>query len=296
MKRENLSISVIIPHCNSIGLLPQLLNSIPDNPQVEIILVDNSPEPISKDIVGVNKDYHLLYSSPERGAGGARNEGLKAASGKWLLFADADDFFSPVAFEFYLSKTEDDADIIHTCPEGMYLDTGEIASRGEVYSQMVKGFLKGEVNEKELRFGFSVPWCKMIRRELVESHNIRFDEIIAGNDIYFSLVCGYYARKIEAFDIVTYVVTVSRGTLTKRRDYRAIKARLFSKLHCNQFLRKNGCSRYQHSIMFAFVEARRYGIRQFLEFLRMVIKFRQNPFIGWKNWFSPQIHKKYFDP
>ena len=286
-------ISIIIPHRNSIKLLSQLINSIPETPLVEIILVDNSPMPISKKEIGVNREYSLLHSAPERGAGGARNEGLKVATGKWILFADADDFFTPNAIDFYLSLTNSDADIIHTCAKGMYLDTGETASRGDVYTKMVRDYLEGCLKEEVLRYGFSVPWCKLIRRELIESHQIRFDEIVAGNDIYFSLVCGYYASKIQAENIITYVVTVSKGTLTKRKDYDVIKARLYSKLHCNQFLREHGASLYQHSILFALVESRRYGFKRFLEFCGMVVKFHQNPFVGWKNWFSPKIQKKY---
>ena len=38
----------------------------------------------------------------------------------------------------------------------------------------------------------------MIRREFVETHHFRFDEIEYSNDNYFSVCTGYYAKEIEA--------------------------------------------------------------------------------------------------
>ena len=99
------------------------------------------------------------------------------------------------------------------------------------------------------------------------------------------------AKKIEAVDTITYIATVNRGSLTKRRDYEVIKARLYSKLHCNEFLRKHGCANKQHSVMFALAESRHYGISKMFEFVKLIIKFHQNPFIGWKNWIHTSKNK-----
>ena len=41
-------ISLIIPHRDSVGLLKKLFDSIPLRDSIEIILVDNSPNKISK--------------------------------------------------------------------------------------------------------------------------------------------------------------------------------------------------------------------------------------------------------
>ena len=47
-----------------------------------------------------------------------------------------------------------------------------------------------------LRCNFGEPWCKMVKAELVRSHNICFDELPARNDTHFSYLAGYYARTI----------------------------------------------------------------------------------------------------
>lgn len=290
--------SIVIPHKDSVNTLIKLIESIPDNKKIQIIVVDNSINPISKVDVVSNRNFELYYSPIERFAGGARNVGVEHAKGRWLIFADADDYFAKGAFDVFYSMFNSDADVIYTCAQGIYVDTGERSDRGTGYAELVRGYLSGKIQEIDLRTRTPVPWCKMIKREIIECNNIRFDEILAGNDIYFSLLVGYYAKKVKALDVITYNVTVSRGTLTKRLDFEAIKARLYSKLHCNQFLRSHGLANRQHSVMFAFVRSRRYTFIQRLELLKMIIKFRQNPFIGYSNWFktikSGTKDKKYF--
>ena len=94
-------ISVIIPQKNSLDTLGRLLGSIPVDDRIEIIIVDNSEVPITKSLINNHRDYQLLHSDPSRFAGGARNVGLAAAKGQWLVFSDADDFFAPNAFDYF---------------------------------------------------------------------------------------------------------------------------------------------------------------------------------------------------
>ena len=99
---DNFSFSVIIPHRDSVKTLKRLFDTIPCNPDIEIVLVDNSDFPITKEDVNINRDYKLCWADPKRFAGGARNVGIENAHGKWLVFADADDYFTPNAFDdFY---------------------------------------------------------------------------------------------------------------------------------------------------------------------------------------------------
>lgn len=284
MSCQKINFSVIIPQRNSLATLPRLFSSIPNRDDIEIIVVDNTPNPVTKDEIGVDRDYQLLWSAPERHAGGARNVGIENAHGEWLIFSDADDFFTTDAFQLFDEHKDSNSDIIFYCADGLYPDTGERSDRGDVFSNLVLGYISGVRTEEDLRLEFIVPWSKMIKREFVERNKIRFDEIKAGNDRFFSMVCGILARKVEAVDKVSYIVTVSKGSLTKRRDYEVIKARLFSMLHCNQYLKEHGLANRQCSVMFALYEARRYGIKAVFEFLGMLLKFRQNPFIGWRNW------------
>lgn len=277
--------SVIVPTWRgAIKYLPRLFDSIPEKEEIEIIVVDNSKEPVRREEINSPREITLLHSAPERHAGGSRNDGMAVAKGKWLLFADSDDYYSPNAFSIYYSKIDSDAEIVYTGMGGIYEDTGEPSNRGDRYIRMVHEFCIGKRTETMLRIDFSSPCCKMVSHALVEREGLRYDEIRAGNDIYFSLTSGYFAKKIDAVDAITYIATVNRGSLTRRRDYEVTKARLYSKLHCNEFLRQHGLSLYQHSVMFAIAESRHFGLKKTWEFIKMIAKYRQNPFWGWKNW------------
>lgn len=290
-----IEISVIVPHRDSIQYLPKLFSSIPEDKRIEIIIVDNSIKPITRDLIPIERNFTLLFSDPNRFAGGARNIGVDEAKGEWLLFLDADDYFAEGAFDVFLSKLSSEADIIYTCMGGIYLDSGRPSDRGAYYTKLVKSYINGEISENDLRLGFPSPCCKMIRRDFIVKNKIKFDEIVAGNDIYFSLVSGYYARKIEAVDFITYIATVSKGSLTKRRDYAVIEARLYSKLHCNEFLKKHHLNGRQQSVLFPFFDGKHLGIKAHLKFVYMILKFRQNPFIGISRWAETFFYSRKID-
>lgn len=285
--------SIIIPHRNSVELLSKLLSTIPNSSDCEILVVDNSPMQISKESIKTDRNINLLYSDPSRGAGGARNVGIENARGKWLIFADADDYFSQNAFDVFSSQKDSDADLIYTEMDGVYLDTGERSNRGDGYTKLVKRFLNREIPETDLRFKFFSPCCKMVSHDLVKRHNLRYDEVTASNDVFFSMQCGYYAKKIDAVDAVTYIATVSRGTLTKRGDYAVISARYGVNLRYNSFLRSHGYPEYQISILNFALRLCKMGIKPAWEALYLLFKYRQNPFIGYRNWLITikQTHK-----
>lgn len=277
--------SVIVPVWRgAIKFLPKLFDSIPEKEGIEIIVVDNSKDPVRREEIDSPREIIFLHSAPERHAGGSRNDGMAAAKGKWLIFADADDYFTPDAFDIFYSKLETDAEIVFTGMGGIYEDTGEPSDRGDYYAHQVHRYCTGEMAEWGLRLGFNSPCCKMVSHALVERENLRYDEVRASNDAFFSLTTGYFAKKIEAVDKVTYIATVNRGSLTQRLDYEVTKSRLIVMLRCNQFKKQHGFGKSQGSVMKYLYEGRRYGFAKMMEFLGLLIKYRQNPFVGWRHW------------
>lgn len=284
--------SIIIPHRDSIHFLPKLFKSLPESDRIEILLIDNSFVPIKREDVDTDKKFKLLYSSPERGAGGARNKGIEHAKGKWFIFVDADDYLTNDAFGTFYDYFNSNADIIYFCVEGRYADTGEISDRGETYTHLVKDYLKGVKSELDVRLGYPTPYSKMIRSDLVKRHNLRYDEVVASNDVYFSLLSGYYAEKIDAVDKVTYIATVSRGSLTKRRDYEVIKSRFIVNLRRNKFLKEHNLAQYQASVMYHLYYSTKFGLNKTFEFIQLLFKYKQSPIVGYARWVRTFINYK----
>ena len=92
-----MKLNIIIPHHNTPALLQRCLDSIPDEDNISVIVVDDnsSPELVDFDnFPGRERTYTKVFFTKEgKGAGYARNIGLEHAEGEWVLFADSDDFF-----------------------------------------------------------------------------------------------------------------------------------------------------------------------------------------------------------
>lgn len=285
--------SIIIPHRNSLHFLSKLFHTLPKSGKIQIILIDNSDIPIKKEDVDTDRNFKLLYSSPERGAGGARNLGIEHSKGKWLIFADADDYFPDDAFETFYSKFYSDAELIFFGMGGIYSDTGKSSDRGDRYTTIVRNFLSGTISEFEIRLNFSTPCSKMVSNQLVKRHNLRYDEVLASNDVFFSLLTGFYAKKIEAIDKITYIATVSRGSLTKRRDYEVIKSRFIVNLRRNKFLKEHNLAQYQSSIMYHLYNSTKFGLSKTLKFIKLLLEYKQSPLIGASRWLKTfNLYKK----
>lgn len=285
MATNMVDFSVIIPQKGSVSSLVKLFDTIPDDPRIEIILVENNERPLTKEEIGIKRDYILLRAEPSRFAGGARNEGMKNAHGKWLVFSDADDYFTQDAFTIFYSQINSDADIVYFTAEGIYPDTGEKSPQADLYKRLVKEYLNDQKKELDLRLSFHVPWAKMVRRSFVEKNELKYDEVVANNDDFFALTAGYYANRIEAIDKPVYYYTVNRGSIMRRRSKFVMRTRLEVILRCNRFKKQHGLSKYQSSLGYFLSEAAKYGPLTVFEFIALIIKYGQNPFIGCKNWF-----------
>lgn len=97
--------SVIVPVYNSENYLEQCINSLLSQTieNIEIICVDdgstdNSPEILRQ--LSMNDKRVRVFSQSNSGAGTARNHGLSYARGRFIAFADSDDFFEPDMLEF----------------------------------------------------------------------------------------------------------------------------------------------------------------------------------------------------
>jgi glycosyltransferase involved in cell wall biosynthesis len=162
------------------------------------------------------------------GAGYARNVGLDRAKGKWLLFADADDFYVDDMYDIITTYAESDADVIYFQKQAVYSDDINRKSPRSGYIDKIMDIYLKTGDEVPVRTRYNVPWGKMIKKSLVENHHIRFEEIKYSNDILFSVHVGCLAKKIEAIDTVLYVVTSHEGSATyefcKKPDELRIRA------------------------------------------------------------------------
>lgn len=240
----DINYTIIIPHKNIPDLLRRCLASIPRREDIQIIVIDDDSDPEKVDFnhfPGVGEPCVEIYFTKDgKGAGYARNVGLDHAQGKWLLFADADDYFDD-NFILKLDKyLHDYDDIIYFNTRSVDSETLNVVKSRSDRSDIIR---KGKIDK--LRFSH-VPWGKMIKTEFVIKNNLRFEELIASNDSYFSVISGVLANKISAYDVCIYVATVRSDSLYFYNTVERLDARMIANEHINNKLNELGIS-YRYS-------------------------------------------------
>lgn len=236
-------ISLIIPHKNTPLLLQRLLSTVPDREEVQVIVVDDNSDAdmVQQDsFPGFGRLFtEVLFTHEGRGAGYARNCGLEKALGEWLLFADSDDFFTDGAFGTLLQQASvSEADIVYFSYTSCDSDTLEPTPRFHAYMRYIDEFVANpsEYSENMLRFRHDIPWGKLIRRNLVESNGIQFDETRYCNDTIFSTRTAMTARHVEVCTVPIYCVTTREGSLVTQMSRQAVLIRLEVILRKNNLL------------------------------------------------------------
>ena len=283
-----IDLSIIIPHKNSFNTLLRLLNTIPNKESIEVIIVDdNSSSAVVKKLKNIrcNNNIKIIYSHIGGGAGRARNIGLDSALGKWIVFADADDYFSHNAFELTKEFLANKEDIIYF---GMNSITklGNQSYRHLRYMNLIENYLKNKKYENELRFCFLSPWGKMIKRELIEKYNIRFEEIISGNDNLFSLKAAHNTIKLAATHNILYVITETKNSLSTTFSKDHFNSKFNAALEANKFLCSINQNKYQQSILYFLFRSYKFGLNYSIYVIKQLIKYRSNIFIGSKKIFN----------
>ena len=210
--------SIIIPHHNVPILLERCVNSIPQRDDIQIIVVDdnsvNNDTYLEKYAFLQRKNLIFVPTFEGRGAGYARNVALTKAEGKWLLFADADDFFVSNFMDLLDEYYDTQADVVFFNIKSVFSD--DVTKEGGRDKAKQKLFNDYYTNRDDnlFRLNYPEPWGKMVRHEMIKKHHIKFDETRVANDYYFSTQVGCLARTIQVVDKPLYIVTLRPNSLS----------------------------------------------------------------------------------
>lgn len=239
-------LSIIIPHHNTPDLLQRCLDSITTEKDIQVIVVDDNSDPSLVDFEHFpgrdRKGVETYLTKEGRGAGYARNVGLKYAKGEWLLFADSDDFFTEGFYDAVSKYFVKDVDMVMFKARSVDSDTLEPSNRSENINNRIDECLAGKATAKEASIRVQSPWSRLIRRDFVDNHSIRFDEVMACNDAMFTTKATCLASKVLVCPKPIYTVTYRQGSLwnSRKSNPRNHLIRLKVQIRRNEYVRPFG--------------------------------------------------------
>ncbi|MCF0146438.1 MAG: glycosyltransferase family 2 protein, partial [Eubacterium sp.] len=200
-------VSVIIPVYNAESYLKQCLDSVVNQTltDIEVICIDDGSTDASYEICKkyASADSRFqLYQQKNLYAGTARNNGIRHASGDYLIFWDSDDFFELNALEeLYKSITKNQADIA-VCKAYRFLDEfgkGHIENSYCNMDRIPEGNVFNRTTNEQfiLNFTSSAAWNKMFSRSFIDRWKLEFQPSRTGNDFFFVISALCLAERIS---------------------------------------------------------------------------------------------------
>ncbi|MFD7293011.1 CDP-glycerol glycerophosphotransferase family protein [Streptomyces sp. NPDC059897] len=199
--------SVVVPAHDGPGRLPDCLDSVLGQSfaDVELIAVVGAPEGLCASIVAAHADLDprikVVRSAPDQGLPGARNAGIAAAGGQFLLFLDGDDTLVPGALEALDARlTElDDPDLLLFDHERMHwLDGGTGPALARLWHGAPTGVFAVE-EHPALPDAWVPAWSAAYRRDFVARHQLAFPSGMF-TDTVWSVVAALRAERIALLD------------------------------------------------------------------------------------------------
>jgi glycosyltransferase involved in cell wall biosynthesis len=293
-------LTIIITHYNISQLLEQLLYSIPQNKNIQTIIIDNNSTSAHlnaiKKLLGKFK-FELYQNDKMNTPGLSKNIALEKAKGKWILFADSDDYFVNGFYDIIKSYFDTKSDLVFFSPVSKHINTEISAKRHLNFQRMIKNYLvqKNKKNELFLRFNFMPTWSKMIKKNFLDNHSIRFNESkYTCGDVMFSTKVGYFVKYFDVSEQSIYYVIARSGSMSTALNEEWFDMRVQERISRITFLKEN-LSKNEMKIMsdflciiaaqLLFFSFRKFGMKKFLSIYKLYLKNNIT-------WFT----KKYLNP
>ena len=216
-----LKYSVIVPVYNTEKYLDRCISSIVSQSfeDYELILVDDgSPDgcPGICDNWARKNEHITVIHQANGGLPVARNSGLEAATGDYVLFVDSDDYVT----EDYFEKFER-----VNLPFGWLIFTDCAVDKNGKYQRMIRNIDETCTYFDTLRYlidsrTLNSVCTKKYSRKLIEEYHIRFENMAPAEDFIFSLSYALRCKDILSFNEAVYMSDKSdQNSITRSRKY-----------------------------------------------------------------------------
>lgn len=180
----------------------------------ELILVDDaSPDncpALCDAFAKQDSRVRVLHLPENKGVWNARNEGLAAANGEYILFLDSDDRFPPDLLALTVkSAAETGADMVvfglveeYFDKNGRIYKTNTISLEEKVLK--TKEDVRKEFLALEEKGVLGYPWNKLFSHELLKKSGAKFPQMAFNEDIIFNIDAFSFAESCAILPITPY--------------------------------------------------------------------------------------------
>ena len=238
------NLSIITINYNGLKDTCELIDSIPFNNDLEVIVVDNASEKDEASLISAKyPQVKVIRSSQNLGFAGGNNLGIKAAQGKYLFFINNDTIFKEFNVQALIDRLESSPKIAVVCSK-LRFSWGNNPIQFAGYTPLSKitvrnqaiGF--GEEDHGQYDTAHSTPYAHgaamLIKREALEKvglmpecYFLYYEELDwsmmftrAGFEIWYDPACTVYHKESQATGqnspLRTYYIVRNRLLLVKR--------------------------------------------------------------------------------
>lgn len=218
-------VSVVVPCYKVERYLPEMLDSLLAQTlsDFQAVLVDDgSPDRSGEicDAYAARDSRFTVIHKANGGVGAARNDGLAAATGEWVLFCDSDDYLEPEALEKLVAAGEEsNADVVFgdvtlvfedRTQKAVFYKNEFVTDDREKLDQLIAAdFYKyycSDPADGGPAFGYGGPWNKLVRRSLLTENGISFDLRVKGifDDILYTAYIFAAAKRVAYVHVPVY--------------------------------------------------------------------------------------------
>lgn len=223
--------TIIIPAYNCADYIEDTLISLQrqDYENWECIVVndcstDNTDKKV-KNVMHRDGRIKLITNDTNQGASGSRNRGLKVATGKYVGFLDADDYYQPGLLSKAASVLEDNIDLLKfSLIERYYTHEGDIKRDipillSEEYYTTPEDIMSFAI-KSELLPAFGYVWNGFYSLHIINTYKITFDRnLIVNEDFKFNVDYIQHVSKVTSTNFIGYIYGRSNSnSLSSRKD------------------------------------------------------------------------------
>jgi glycosyltransferase involved in cell wall biosynthesis len=252
-----MKVSIIVPVYNVERYVEKCIQSLlaQDCSDYEIIAVDDgSTDDSSMLLSAFSAEARLkIIKQSNQGLGGARNTGLRHATGEFVSFVDSDDWVSADFISNMLKEASDTGAEIVVCRYQQVTPEGVV----HYQSQIKKGPQADEFFKRILAGKMSAMACdKLIKRCLFVDHNIRFPVAAYHEDVSTMFKLFFFANCVGVVEKPLYFWLRREGSISKS----------ISKKHVRDIFDAIGESEAFLTKICAFDEYKKYHYRRAYHF------------------------------